>query len=112
MRDTPLHRAAFGGHLPVVQLLIAERAEVDAADNRGWTSLHKAVVHGHVHIAQELLGVGADASLADFEGNTPRDLACRRPKRDVPVENMKALQELLSDSDQPLTKAASTPQTI
>nr|KAF6437953.1 hypothetical protein HJG59_008670 [Molossus molossus] len=39
---TPLHRAAYGGHLDVVRELIAQGADVHAVTVDGWTPLHSA----------------------------------------------------------------------
>lgn len=39
---TPLHWAASAGHLDVVTYLLANEAEVDKADDSGWTALHIA----------------------------------------------------------------------
>jgi ankyrin repeat protein len=39
---TPLHTAAFWGHKDVVELLLANKAEVNATDKHGQTPLHKA----------------------------------------------------------------------
>jgi len=39
--------AAMGGHLPVVQLLIDIRADIDKQDKvSGWTALMQATYHG------------------------------------------------------------------
>nr|KAF6343084.1 hypothetical protein mPipKuh1_010792 [Pipistrellus kuhlii] len=39
---TPLHRAAYSGHLEVVRELIAQGADVHAVTMDGWTPLHSA----------------------------------------------------------------------
>ncbi|XP_074840408.1 ankyrin repeat domain-containing protein 49 isoform X2 [Carettochelys insculpta] len=42
-RYTPLHRAAYGGHLDVVRELVAQGADVHALTVDGWTPLHSAL---------------------------------------------------------------------
>ena len=37
---TPLHKAAFGGHSEIVELLIAEGADVNAKGEDEWTPLN------------------------------------------------------------------------
>jgi hypothetical protein len=55
-----LHWAAFYGHLDIVQFLIQQDAEVNQADNGGWTPLHYAVVEGHDKVVSYLRSRGAD----------------------------------------------------
>ncbi|XP_065800356.1 ankyrin repeat domain-containing protein 49 isoform X4 [Muntiacus reevesi] len=43
---TPLHRAAYSGHLDMVRELIAHGADVHAVTVDGWTPLHSALLHG------------------------------------------------------------------
>uniref|UniRef100_A0A2K5N9G5 Uncharacterized protein n=1 Tax=Cercocebus atys TaxID=9531 RepID=A0A2K5N9G5_CERAT len=40
---TPLHRAAYSGHLDIVQELIAQGADAHAVTMDGWTPLHSAL---------------------------------------------------------------------
>ena len=45
---TPLHAAAFSGHVDCVQLLLSHDAPVDAADESGRTSLMMAAEKGRI----------------------------------------------------------------
>ena len=47
-RDTPLHTAARGGHVDILQLLLNHGASVNAVDIVGDTPLHDAARWGHV----------------------------------------------------------------
>ena len=59
---TPLHRAASGGHKEVVELLIAEGADVNAKTDAGFTPLCDAAQFGHKEIAELLIATGADVN--------------------------------------------------
>lgn len=41
-----LHSACHKGHLPVVELLLSRRADVDLVDDRGDRAIHSAVIAG------------------------------------------------------------------
>lgn len=45
---TPLHAAAFAGHVDCVQLLLAHDAPVDAVDQSGLSALMMAAERGRV----------------------------------------------------------------
>jgi ankyrin repeat protein len=49
-----LYFAAGAGHQPVVALLLAHGADVNASDNRGWTPLHCAEQNGQKDVAEFL----------------------------------------------------------
>lgn len=51
---TPLHRAAFMGHVDVVQLCLRAGADPSIRDADGKTSLDKAVQQGHEAVAEAL----------------------------------------------------------
>ena len=57
---TPLHWAALGGKLGVVDSLVRAGAPVDAATNSGATPLHWASGAGHVNVVEYLVEHGAD----------------------------------------------------
>lgn len=81
---TPLHKAAYFGHLNVVTYLVNEAgAVVDTQDVDGDTALHDAARFGHVDIAKALLAAGASAKIQNMDGKTARDLAMANDKDDV-----------------------------
>ncbi len=69
-------RAAWGGHKEIVELLIAEGADVNAKDVFfGMTSLHRAAMEGHKEIAELLIDNSADVNATTNRGTTPLDEA-------------------------------------
>ncbi|XP_058158605.1 LOW QUALITY PROTEIN: ankyrin repeat and SAM domain-containing protein 6 [Dasypus novemcinctus] len=72
---TPLMLAAVTGQLPLVELLVERRADVDRQDGvHGWTALMQATYHGNKEIVKYLLNQGADVSLRAKNGYTAFDL--------------------------------------
>ncbi|KAI8498788.1 hypothetical protein Bbelb_232410 [Branchiostoma belcheri] len=69
--DTPLHFAAYGGHVGVVELLLKAGAQVDSRDLHDNTPLHEAAKGGHVGVVELLLKAGAQVDSRDEIGNTP-----------------------------------------
>ena len=79
---TSCHWASQRGQLSCLTLLIGQPgrrkmtpAEVDAADESGWTALHIAAWKGHLKIAGVLLEAGAWLDAKTAEGATPFLLA-------------------------------------
>lgn len=72
--STPLHCAAWKGHLQVVAVLLKAGADVNAQnenDHWGTTPLHAAAHANQAAIAQLLIDHGADVQATDREGRTP-----------------------------------------
>lgn len=68
---TILFLAAEFGHRPIVMLLLARGAKVNAFDNRGVTPLMIAAFGGFVEVLNELLFAGADFNQRALCGYTP-----------------------------------------
>ena len=68
---TPLHCAANGGHKEIIELLIAEGADVNAKVEGAGTPLHYAARWGHKEIGKLLIAAGADVNAKNKYGSTP-----------------------------------------
>jgi ankyrin repeat protein len=67
---TPLHAAAEGGHVEVVQLLLDDqRVFVDTQDFNGCTPLHLACANGRFQVFQLLIDHGAQPNIKDSKGS-------------------------------------------
>ena len=62
---TPLHIASVDGHLPIVELLIDARADLERTDSSGWTAKEHAALRGHMAIAKRLSEVTAELETDD-----------------------------------------------
>jgi ankyrin repeat protein len=108
--DLELIEASRENNLPEVSRLLSVGADVNATNDRSWTSLHSAIYKGHVQVVIELLGHGADIEAKDSRGWTPLHFACH-------MGHVAIVDELLSrganaeantknGGDTPLHKAA------
>ena len=79
----PLHWAASEGRKAVAELLLANKAEVNAKDNFGMTPLHWAALLGHKAVVELLLANGADVNAKANNGWTPLHTAEDRGQADV-----------------------------
>ena len=73
---------------PLVELLLARGAAVDARDGDGDTALHRAVLYGAANAVDVLLARGADRRLKNRDGKTALDLATARGHADI-VQRLK-----------------------
>jgi hypothetical protein len=81
--DMLLLEAASDGDVKRVSDLINKGANVNAKDRWGWTPMSMAAYGGHEEIARTLMAAGADLDYKDVDGDTPKDLATKRGKRDT-----------------------------
>jgi ankyrin repeat protein len=72
---TPLHWAARGGQVGLAELLLANRAPVNAKDINGFRPLHIVAGLGHTAVAELLLASGAKVDAQDGCGATPLNRA-------------------------------------
>jgi ankyrin repeat protein len=92
---TPLARAAEGGHLPAVELLLAvSSTEPDSVDLYGYTPLGLAAKGGHLKVIARLLKTGkVDVNMQNRAGESPLLLAVKSGLS-LPVETL-----LLANAD-------------
>ena len=81
LRVQPLHNALAGGHIDIVDILIAAGASARARQGGGWTPLHAAVRNGNLDAIRLLLAHGADPNQPADDGTTALDLADRGAPR-------------------------------
>jgi len=72
---TPLHIAAFIGRTDVAELLLANKADVNAKDINGLTPLHVAAGYGHKDVANLFLANKANVNAKSNSGQTPLHMA-------------------------------------
>ena len=78
MGNQAIHAAAAGrAAAPVVALLLARGARVNATQNGGFTALHEAAFKNDRELANLLLAHGAEVTLRTNEGETAEAIAMR-----------------------------------
>lgn len=73
-----LNYAAINNRVPAVRLLIAKGAQLNLANNTGFTPLHHAAEAGAIEALTILIAAGADISVASAQGVLPVETARRR----------------------------------
>ncbi|MBR2611488.1 MAG: ankyrin repeat domain-containing protein [Clostridia bacterium] len=69
--ETALMWASFYGHYPIVEWLLAHKADITLTSDVGYTALHYAVQENRLEVAELLLKKGANPNARDKYGNTP-----------------------------------------
>lgn len=82
-RNTPLMRAAKGGHTPVINLLIEKGVDVNTKNKFGYTALREAAQEGHVDAVVALLNHGADINAVSDYGESALTSAIKKGHIDV-----------------------------
>jgi hypothetical protein len=86
---TPLHDAAYNGHVEITRLFLQNGAEVNVKSNGGFTPLHLAAYQGQVEILHLLVENGADLEAQDDDGTRALHDAAKRG-------HLPFIQELIS----------------
>lgn len=73
---TPLHLAAWAGHLDCVAALLSAGAQADARDNAGRTPLMRATEQHHYDIMEALMEAGFSLNAKDNSGQTVCFMSC------------------------------------
>jgi uncharacterized protein len=80
---TPLHYAATGGHLAIMDLLLEHHAFIDAESPNGTTPLMMAAHYGSPAAVKLLLEAGADPTMRNQLGLSAIDFANRVGRQDA-----------------------------
>ncbi|XP_018548697.1 ankyrin repeat domain-containing protein 49 [Lates calcarifer] len=72
---TPLHRAAYSGHVNIISALLAAGSKINSRTIDGWTPLHSACRWSRVAVVSFLLQHGAGLNAQTNGGLTPLHLS-------------------------------------
>ncbi|QDL54628.1 ankyrin repeat domain-containing protein [Rhodoferax aquaticus] len=80
---TPLHYAATGGNLEIVNELLAKHAYVDAESPNGTTALMMAALYGSADVVRALLAAEADLTVKNSLGLSALDFAQKSERKEI-----------------------------
>lgn len=81
--QTPLHEAAYLGHVRIIILLVKHGADLHARNERRRTPLFEAARAGGVTVVEVLVRLSADVEAADADGDRPLSQAAFEGNKDV-----------------------------
>jgi len=81
--QSPLHMAAEYGHKDVTELLLANKANIEAEAYGGWTPLLNAVFGGHKDLVELLVANKANVNVKEEAGRTPLHVAAENGYTDI-----------------------------
>ncbi len=128
--NTPLHNAAYNGHIGIVEALLRREKELSPrvysihyTNLAGRTPLHSAAMQNHKKIVELFLKEGADPNFPDSAGKTPLELATdaeiiellkahakETPARLPSIESVKPPQAAQVNEDAPQEEEAFAPE--
>jgi ankyrin repeat protein len=80
---TPLHFAVEIGREDIVELLLTNKADVNARDKNGNTPLHFAALSSNNNLAELLLAKGVDVNAENNNRETPLQLAMANDNKEL-----------------------------
>ncbi len=93
----PLHSALAGGSMPIIEMLVDHGADVNAAQQAGFTPLHEAAQSGNLQAAILLLSHGAKINVKADNGKTPLALTLVEGREAGSKEDRDRVAEFLRD---------------
>ena len=97
---TPLMGAALKGSLPIMELLLEAKAEIDAAEpDESRTAFHTTCFHDHPDCAEALVRAGCATGLRTKTGQTGRDVA-HAARSTAVLERLRSLETALASDEQ------------
>ena len=101
---TPMHLAAWNGHLGVIQFLI-NKANLDAKSKDGQTPLHVAAQWGHLNVVKALAKQKANMFAKDHQNGLAIHYAARKG-------HQKLVEYFITENPQLLTEKGMASQTV
>ena len=92
MVNTALILAAQNGHFGVMEWLLEQGADVNKADNQGWTALREAVIYGRSKAVTCLMKWGADLTAKVASGWAAEQLP-------IDMTDNEAIKQLIRDEE-------------
>ena len=111
---TPLHYAATGGHVAVIEHLLEHSAYIDAESPNASTPLMMAAMYGSPESVKHLIQAGADLTVKNHLGMTALDFAIkgnRLNSQELIQTGLERLAAHKARSSVPANSATQTPAT-